>query len=81
MVGRELFERVVSHAMAAAEGAERPVNTAHLKANKSRPLRRCVPTESGHMPALFGAQCSVAEGLPQRARRRERRGRGLGRGR
>jgi hypothetical protein len=36
MVGRELFERVVSHACNAGEDDERAANTAHLKADKQR---------------------------------------------
>jgi pre-60S factor REI1 len=36
MVSLDLFERVVNHATALQESAERPASTAHLKADKER---------------------------------------------
>jgi hypothetical protein len=36
MVGRELFERVMSHAYNATEDEERAANTSHLKPDKQR---------------------------------------------
>jgi len=45
MVGRELFERVVSHAYNATDVdmEERAVNTSHLKPDKQRRRPRCEP--------------------------------------
>ena len=43
MVGRELFERVVSHACVAADDEERAANTSHLKPDKQRRRPRCEP--------------------------------------
>jgi hypothetical protein len=43
MVGRELFERVVNHAVSAEEALDRAANTAHLKADKQRRPARCEP--------------------------------------
>ena len=43
MVGQELFERVVNHAVRAEESApDRATSTSHLKADKQRRPARCV---------------------------------------
>ncbi len=48
MVGLDLFERVVNHAAALQDNADRAVSTAHLKADKRRrPARaaRCATAQ------------------------------------
>jgi hypothetical protein len=50
MVGRDLFERVVNHAMSAEEAVDRATNTAHLKADKPRRPTRCANPSCSRRP-------------------------------
>jgi hypothetical protein len=55
MVSLDLFERVVNHAAALQDGADRSVSTAHLKADKRR---RPVSVQRTRCDALWGGASS-----------------------
>lgn len=64
MVGRDLFERVVSHAINAEEAAvDRATSTAHLKADKQRRPPRCAANPKATAPR--GTHCTA---LPHSSR-------------